>query len=508
MRRFPLLLLVFWSGLVTLGAELAASRLLAPFFGTSTLVWAALIGLILVYLSIGYWLGGRWADRSPRYETMIGIVTAAAVLVGVVPVIASPVLRLSVEGFAALNAGLLLGSLAGVLLLFTAPMILLGCVSPFAIRLLANDPDHLGRDAGQLYAISTLGSFVGTFLPVLWLIPEYGTRSTFFLFALSLLVVAALAAAMLARRALPWPMLGIVGVLAMALWMRGQGIKPQANLLYEGESLYHYIRVVEQDGWRMLELNEGQGVHSIYRPGEEMTGGIWDFYLLAPFFNPAPYDASARAKEWAIIGSAAGSTPRSIQTVYPNDRVTGIEIDGEVVEVGNEFFGMEELQNLSVVVEDGRTWLARDEGRYDVIGIDAYRQPYIPFHLTTVEFFTGAREHLKEYGVVAINVGRAPGDWRLVEALASTMQQVFPNVYAIEMDSSYNTLLIGTNQPVAPEDISANLRAVTDPHLKRLVDRARGHVRAPEGNGLVFTDDRAPVEQVIDMMIAKFVTQE
>ncbi len=196
------------AGLTTLGVELAASRLLAPFFGTSLIVWATLIGLILVYLSIGYWLGGRWADRSPRLGTLVAIVSAAATLVAVVPVIAAPVLRLSVEGFAQLDAGLLGGSFAGVLLLFTAPMILLGCVSPFAIRLVMDDVAHAGRTAGQLYALSTMGSFVGTFVPVLWMIPAYGTRWTFWLLALGLLAVTALVAAAGARRALPWPAAG------------------------------------------------------------------------------------------------------------------------------------------------------------------------------------------------------------------------------------------------------------------------------------------------------------
>lgn len=505
MQRFPLLLLVFWSGLVTLGVELAASRLLAPFFGTSLIVWATLIGLILVYLSVGYWLGGRWADHSPRMETLIPIVSAAAVLIGIVPLVAAPVLRLSVEGFAQFNAGLLGGSFVGVLLLFTAPMILLGCVSPFAIRLAVQEVEHTGRTAGQLYALSTLGSFVGTFLPVLWLIPQVGTRWTFWCFALSLLAVAALAAGLTARRVLGWPLVGFAAVLALALWNSAQPIKPGTGLLYEGESLYHYIRVVEDpSGWRFLELNEGQATHSAYLPGNGTTGGVWDYYLLAPYFTPAPYDALAHAKSWAIIGVAAGSTPRAIRTVYGAEPVVGVEIDGQIVEVGREYFALGELDSLEIVIEDGRTWLAQDEGRYDVIGIDAYRQPYIPFHLTTVEFFQDARAHLTERGAVAINVGRAPNDWRLVEALTSTMQEVFPTVFAIDVDDAYNTLLIGTNQPVHAGDVVTNLEAISHPTLTALVQRARGRTRLPLGSGLVFTDDRAPVEQVVDMMITQF----
>jgi hypothetical protein len=388
-------------------------------------------------------------------------------------------------------------------------MILLGCVSPFAVRLSMSDVNSSGRMAGQLYALSTLGSFFGTFVPVLWLIPAFGTRWTFWILSLTLLAVLALAAIATSRRATFAPVLGILMVAGIAFTMQNQPIKTgDAEVLWEGESLYHYIRVVQRGDWRMLELNEGQGTHSAYYPGSGLTGGIWDFYLLAPFFNPAPHQPESTPKSWAIVGVAAGSTPRAIQTVYGDDSVIGVEIDGKIVEIGQEYFDMGQLTNLEVVVDDGRTWLAHDDGRYDVIGVDAYRQPYIPFHLVTVEFFTDAREHLTPNGVVAINVGRGPNDWRLVEALTSTMQEVFPTVFAIDMDDSENTLLIATNQPVTAEDVRTNLAAATHPALTQMIERARGKTRIPVGNGLVFTDDRAPVEQVIDGMIVRFVARE
>lgn len=509
MHRIALQLVVFWSGMVTLGIELAASRLLAPFFGTSTLIWAVLIGMILIYLSIGYWLGGRWADRSPTLGTLVRVASMAAVLLGFIPMIAAPVLTLSVQGFAEYNGGLLGGSLLGVLVLFTIPMVLLGCVSPFAVRLTMQNVQSSGRLAGQLYALSTLGSFVGTFVPVLWLIPTYGTRWTFWLLALSLLAILCVVAFMTERRYLLVPSLGFLLVLAVALTTASQPIKTEdAEVLWEGESLYHYIRVVQRGDWKLLELNEGQGTHSAYYPGSGLTGGVWDFYLLAPFFNPAPFNPETTPKSWAIIGVAAGSTPRAIQTVYGDEPIVGVEIDGKIVEVGQEYFDMGQLTHLEVVIDDGRTWLAQDTGQYDVIGIDAYRQPYIPFHLATVEFFQEARNHLTPNGVVAINVGRGPNDWRLVDALASTMQVVFPSVFAMDMDESENTILIGTNQVVTAEDVRANVATATHPALTMMIERMRGRTRIPVGNGLVFTDDRAPVEQVIDGMIVRFVAAE
>lgn len=512
MRNGFLLILVFWSGFVTLGTELAASRLLAPYFGTSTPVWAALIGLILIYLAIGYWIGGRWADRSPDPTTLLSITSWAAFLVGIVPFIATPVLRLSMRGFMDLSGGLLVGSFVGVLVLFSAPTILLGMVSPFAVRLAVADVREAGQVAGRLYALSTLGSFLGSLVPVLWLIPAYGTRATFLTFSLSLLALSGVGFVLVRAAPKALLLLGLAGLIAVTILMRGGGriaFKPEPGVLFEGESSYHYIRVRERpDGLRLLELNEGQGIHSAYRPGEQLTGSVWDFYLLAPLFATAEASPGVPVTEqshrWAIIGLAAGSTARSIEAVYGDDRVDGVEIDPEILSVGRQYFDMDQLHYLTPIVADGRTWLAGTATLYDVIAVDAYRQPYIPFHLTTVEFFQLARAHLTGDGVVAINVGRAPNDWRLVNALSATMHQVFPSVFVLDVDDSYNSLVIGTNRPVALAEVFSRLDGVRDPVLADLARRARSSLWEAPQEGMIFTDDRAPVEQVVDLMILDY----
>src|SRR4051794_10696445 len=175
-----LILLVFVAGACSLAVELSASRLLAPYFGTSLFVWANLIGLILLYLTIGYYLGGRLADRYPRPTLLYVLTTSAAFLIGLIPFISRPILSWSLSSFATYSISVFYGSLVAVILLFAIPMILLGCVSPFAIRLSVERVGKSGRTAGQLYAISTTGSILGTFLPVLWLIPTIGTYRTFF----------------------------------------------------------------------------------------------------------------------------------------------------------------------------------------------------------------------------------------------------------------------------------------------------------------------------------------
>src|SRR5687767_3055606 len=189
MKRY-LLFTVFISGMTTLAAELAAGRLIGNVFGTSNIVWASIIGLILIYLTLGYFLGGRWADANPTPAAMYRILAWGAFTLGLVPYLAGPVLRGAATAFETLQVGILGASFIAVLVLFIVPITLLGTISPFAIRLSVDDTSRAGQVSGQIYAISTLGSFIGTFLPTLVTIPAIGTKNTFLVFSLLLLFVA------------------------------------------------------------------------------------------------------------------------------------------------------------------------------------------------------------------------------------------------------------------------------------------------------------------------------
>jgi spermidine synthase len=499
-----LYLTAFLGGAVSLGVELAASRLLAPYFGESLPVWAAIIGLILLYLTVGYFLGGRWADRSPRPATFYEIATWGAWLVGLVPFVARPVLSLAVEGMGRLNVSLTVGPFAAVLLLFAAPVTLLGCLSPFVIRLLVDRVEETGGVAGRVYALSTVGSLLGTLVTVFGLVPAIGTRNTFGVLSLSLLVPSLVGLARARpRRAVLYLWMPLV-VLVLALGALGRPVKPQAGMIYEAESAHHYIQVVERDGWRYLFLNEGLGIHSVYRPGARRVGGTWDLFVIAPFFNPPPFSPS-RVRSMAMIGLAGGTVPKLYTAFYGPIPIDGVELDPAVVRVGREYFGMTE-PNLQVTVGDGRAVLARSPRRYSVVAVDAYRLPYIPWHLTTVEFFQEARRHLEEDSVVVVNVGRTPGDDRLVAAIAATLRAVFPTVHAVDVPNSYNTILVATVQPTTTENLRANREGLTDPDLRAIADEALANLRpVPEG-GIVLTDDRAPVEAITHAMILAYLT--
>ena len=500
-------LLVFVSGFTTLGVELAASRLLDPWFGDSLIVWACLIGLILLYLSVGYWLGGRLADRSPQLVTLLRLTGLGAALVGLIPLAAQPVLRLASGGLADLDAGLLAGSMAAVLVLFAVPVTLLGCTGPFVIRLLLQDVAGGGKVAGQVYALSTAGSILGSFLPVLWLIPVIGTRRTFATLAGVLLVVV-IAGLLQARRT--WDTLLAVLALAAVLaagWGTSGAIKPAPGLVYETESAFNYIQVVDTPYERQLRLNEGEGIHSVYRPAGELADGIWDYFLLAPAFNPAPYRPS-QVQNVCLLGLGAGTTANLYTQAYGPVPIDGAELDPAIIDVGRRYFDMNE-PNLHVFAMDGRRFLAVDGGSYDMIGVDVYRPPYIPFQMTTAEFFALARDHLTPDGVVAVNVGRTHTDFSLVDAVAATMQRVFPSVYIVdepdEGSTLGNSLVVGTRQPTKLADFRTNLGAFSQPMLaevgRRMAPDAR--IATPPPGTPVFTDDRAPVEQVVHALILR-----
>jgi spermidine synthase len=497
---------VFVAGMTSLAIEVSASRLLGNVFGTTNLVWANIIGLMLVYLSAGYFIGGRWADRSPHRRTFYQLLLWAAFTAGLVPLVARPVLLFAARAVENFDAAVMAGSFFAVLILFSGPVTLLGCVAPFAIRLALHDSSQAGQVSGRLYAISTLGSIVGTFAPTLWLIPTIGTVRTFLVFAGLLLVTAWIGLWRADRRQALWALwmpavLGLLAVFALA-----GPIKPIAGLLRETESPYNFIQVVARGDTRYLLLNEGQGIHSVYNPHQLETFGTWDYFTAAPFFNPAPH-ALTDVHSLALVGLAAGTIAKQYSAVFGPIPIDGFEIDPGIVAAGREYFAMTE-PNLNVQVVDGRWGLAHSTQHYSVIGVDAYRLPYIPWHLTTREFFAEARAHLVDDGVLVINVGRTFTDRRLIEAMVGTLQSVFPSVYVVDVPDTFNSILYATVQPTVAGNLMRNLVQLGDDTPALLRDslaRAVANLQPTPLSAVVFTDDVAPVEQLTNSIVIRFV---
>ena len=487
-----ILAIEFVVGMAALGSEIAAARLLAPYFGDSTLIWANTIGTVLVALSVGYWVGGRAADRNPSLRGLCRLVLIASGLIALVPFVAGPFLGEAVDALDAIEAGAFVGSLIAVLVLIAVPVFVLGMISPYAVRLSVAAVEEAGTVTGRLWAVSTLGSLAGTFLSALVLIPFAGTKRTFLIFALALALVSLLG---LARRAVLAPIaLAILVALPVGTI---KAAEPGDTLLDEAETEYGYARVVEKaSGDRWMELNEGQAIHSLLpEDGSHLTGGYWDEPLVLPF--AASSTPPARV---AILGNAGGTTARAYGYYFPQTRVDAVEIDDELTEMGRAYFDLRG-ENLHTHTADARPWLRRSDGRFDLIVVDTYRQPYIPFYMTTREFFELARDRLAPGGMVVINVGHPESSDDLEQVLSATMDDVFATVLRDPVQDT-NTMLVGSDAEVSGEllaervrDLPAELRPVALATAARLASRLPG--------GKVYTDDVAPVEWLVDASIVQ-----
>jgi spermidine synthase len=272
-------------------------------------------------------------------------------------------------------------------------------------------------------------------------------------------------------------------------------VKASNGLLYEHESRYQFVQVVDEGGVRRLYLNEGLAIHSEWRPDTVLTGNEWDMFLAVPPLLGRPVERVA------ILGNAGGTTARAYGVFYPQARIDGVELDPAVSEAGRRFLGLGSNPRLRVITADARPFLRRTHARYDLIAIDAYRQPYVPFYLATQEFFRLVRQHLRPGGIVALNVATVPGDDRLARDVAGTLATVFPYV-RMWPALTLNRLVLGFTAPVEParlERAPARLRALT-----ALLERQMQPV-LPSADP--WTDDRAPVEWVTDRMIVEYAAR-
>jgi len=474
-----------------MGLEMSASRLIAPYFGSTLSVWTSLIGLVMIFLTVGYYLGGALADRAPSRAVLGSLVLAAGLLALALPLVSAPILRAAWS--LTPKAGLLPASLLGTLALFSLPTILLGCVCPFALKLSINDLNRTGRTSGHIYAVSALGSVVGTFLPALVTIPRLGVRHSIMTFG-ALLVVAAL---LLLARARFLPAAGAVLLLAAPL----PSMLPTRGEIAERESPYNYLRVVQAGPTRLLIVD--WGAFSAYTPGEFRSGEYYDYLLLAPLLRPQPPDRWLRRV--LVIGLGAGTVSKQITAAYGPVPIDGVEIDPAIVDLGRSYFAMEEA-SLQVHVTDGRAFLAGARGPYDWVIVDAYQSSDIPFHLATKEFFQELRARMTSGAVLAINEAWwKPDDPVLLRRLVATVQAVFPRVFTVTgISRRSGAVLLAGEDDLSISNLLPTAKAVGHSGLVEITEEVlTGHgprLSSASGIGEPFTDDRAPIEEIADRM--------
>lgn len=418
MSQWFLYVVVFVSGASVLAIEILGTRILGPFYGVSLFLWSALITITLVALSVGYAIGGRWADRRPALGRVYYLLAGAGVWILLIPVLKGPILALT-EPFG-LRAAVLVASF----LLFFPPLALLGMVSPFAIRVRASSLDVVGQTAGDLYAISTVGSVVAALLTGFLLIPNIGVRRLVFLIG-GLLLVTACGGMVLALRSTGARIatLLLVPVGAAALWQVGSDPAGAAEgLLAVEQSPYAELRVLDTADARTRLLVIDGGLHTIADPLS------WKSYFPYVALIGVARCVVPEPGTLLLIGLGGGSVVKDYAA--HGWRVDAVEIDPVVVELAREHFGLEASEG-NVHTADGRRYLDSRRGTYDVIVMDAFGSSSIPFHLVTVEAFTLIASRLNPGGVLVINVESVGWHGELVEALAATLRSSFAHVLAL-----------------------------------------------------------------------------
>jgi len=489
---------VFVSGGVLLALEIIASRVLAPYFGNSIYVWGSLIGVFLTALSVGYAVGGRIADRFPSHGLFSGIVFLAGLLTVPIPTLATPVL----DAIARADLGPQLNPLAGSMALFVVPSIVMGMVSPFAVRLRARAVATVGQTAGALYAISTVGSITGTLAASFVLINYLGVREIIQILGLSLMAMAVVS--WMAARQRTAAALG--AVLAVLLAAGVTGAAPAPTLVYARDTVYHRITVSDEGTVRYLKLdNYWQSALDRERP-QRTVFAYADYMHLPVIFVPRPSHA-------ALIGLGGGTIPARYVADYPTVTMDVAEIDPEVVTVARRFFGVADSDRLIMTARDGRLHLRLAQARFDIIMTDAYLIDTIPFHLATREFFALARSRLAPGGLVASNIiGALDGpNSRLFRAIYKTIRQVFPTVYVFPVDfgrygapdSLRNVIVIATDEPaLSSEEIRRRAQALVDARrvtVDRFLAAAADLYEAviPTADVPVLSDNFAPIDALI-----------
>lgn len=429
---YPVYAVALLSGAVLMGLEMVGSRVLAPLFGSSIFVWGSLIGIVLTALSLGYYAGGYLADRYPRLTAASSVLGVAGVWIGLIPVLA----RVFLPGIASGASGVsgVSGTLCASLVLFFVPSVLLATISPWCVRLSISRLEKAGRTTGVLYAVSNVGSIAGTFVTSFYLIPRIGVDSILRWMSILLLLMAVILAAFSrTRRILPVGLL-LCALLASSLGGRYLVGASEAGVIYETQSLYHHIYVIEEEGKRLLKFDKSiQSGMFIERPYDSAYP-YTDYFHLALAMKDDIEDV-------LMIGLGAGTVPKRFQRDYPGMNIECVEIDPEVARVARRYFGFPEDDEVRVHTIDGRIFLQNTDKRYDLIIVDAYYADAIPFHLATAEFYELARSRLKPGGVLASNlIGALEGRRSsLFRSMFLTLDRVFPETYVFPVDYSPGT---------------------------------------------------------------------
>ena len=521
----------FFAGMSVMAVELGASRLLAPYFSSSQIVWTIIIGTIMIAMALGNIYGGRAADKNPDPDRLYRRILIAAVWIAAIPVLGKYVI-LGISGLLIITIStnlLIWAALFACLVIFVFPLFLLGTVTPSLIKYSVDSLENSGSIAGRLGAFNTIGSIIGTFVPTFVTIPAVGTSVTFLIFSGILLVLGIVyflspaakdesggrsggntlpsgkpvrGRRLLAVSLTAFLLCSVFGHSdSFAFW--------EDDLTYEGESVYNYLQVKEDDRSVALSTNVLFGVQSILIKNGALTGMYYD-YAMASL-----YMADVQKKEpfrILVLGNGTGTFATQCGRYFDNLEIEGVEIDGKIIDLADRYF--EQTSDITVTEYDGRAYLNAVNQKYDVIMVDAFRDITIPFQMSSVEFFAEVRDHLTDDGVMVVNLnmrGDEPGD--INHYLADTISSVFEEVYTADVPNTTNRELFasnrvqieGTREISIADALREGIAAEKNVDQGALMQTIADTLVPYEAGSLVMTDDKAPVEMLgirqIDLII-------
>ena len=500
-NKWYLYMTEFFAGMSVMAVELGASRLLAPYFSSSQIVWTIIIGTIMIAMALGNIYGGRSADKNPDPDKLYGRILIAAVWIAAVPFIG----KLAIAAIAGLlvvtvNTNFLIwAAFITCMVVFVYPLFLLGTVTPSLVKYTVDSLDDSGRTVGTLGAANTIGSIIGTFVPTFISIPAVGTAVTFLIFAGIMLIIGLVYFISSKRGAAKTAIASVLFIvccfaspsMGFAFWDKG--------LTYEGESVYNYLQVKDDEDNTYLSTNVLFGVQSVYVKSGELSDMYYDYAMAAPLMTESPDTADI-----LVLGMGTGTYAKQCLKYFSGAEAEGVEIDDKITDLAREYFELP--QEIKVTTYDGRAFLAACDKKYDVIMVDAYQDITIPFQMSSVEFFTLVKEHLNEGGVMVVNMNmRSESSDGINNCLADTISSVFGNVVTIDVAHSTNRELFASDSDSFLDRLSANTDALPQEDLRNMMRIVKTGLEPYKAGDHILTDDKAPVEllgmKVIDDII-------
>lgn len=502
-KKSYLYLTEFFAGMSVMAVELGASRLLAPYFSSSQIVWTIIIGTIMIAMALGNIYGGRTADKNPNPDRLYSRLIIAAVWIAAIPVIGKYIiLGLSAVLIFTINGQYLVwAAFLACMVVFVYPLFLLGTVTPSLVKYTVDSLEDNGKTVGTLGAFNTIGSILGTFLPTFVTIPAVGTSITFLIFA-GILLLLSLIYFVSSKKKSRGLMVGLIlFVLCCVTGHSSRFAFWESDLAYEGESIYNYLQVRETEEDVILSTNVLFGVQSILEKEQTLTGMYYDYAMAAPFM------AGIHEKEKLdvlILGMGTGTFATQCSRYFDNAETEGVEIDQKITDLAEKYFQLP--RDIPVTTYDGRAYLQAVDEKYDVIMVDAYQDITIPFQMSSLEFFTSVKDHLKEDGVMVVNMNmRGEKEGNINQYLSDTICHVFDTVYTVNVNGSTNQELYASSSPDIRERMEQNLQKEDQTDLVNMMNQVNRGMREYTPGNYLLTDDKAPVEllgmQVIDELI-------